>query len=111
VPFLSFLLTAMPPLVPPVVFLMIVEGMALGSTLWFTVQIRKWPVWLSTLIGLAVFISARILFISVIAPVFGFPGMLTAFALIFHSLPGLIIILMTVPFSVRLIYKHVNITV
>ena len=112
VPFLSFLFTGMPPLVPPVVFLMIVEGMALGSTLWFTVQIRKWTVWLSTLIGLAVFISARILFISITAPIFGFSGMVVSLVSMLHGLPGFLLILITVPVSVKFIHKqHINITV
>ena len=108
VPVLSFLLTGMPPVVPPILFLMVFEGLALGISLWFLFQKRRWNIWVSVAAGLCFFTLAKIVFISVIAPVFGFSEMLMTIMSLAHSLPGYVLILITVPVSVRFVKKHTN---
>lgn len=96
-PSLSFILTGMPPVSPPILPVMIAELSILTFIISLLNNKSKLGVIWILVIGL---IFSRIIVILsawILSPVIGLPPKLISFAVVVHSLPGIVIILVFVP--------------
>lgn len=96
-PFVSALLTGMPPFFPPIAFIMMLEGMVLGGgTAWLHQKFR-WGVY-PTLIMILV-LDRLVLFGSVLlaAAWLDLPRSVLGIASVVRGLPGIILILVIIP--------------
>ena len=104
-PLVSFLLTGMPPLVPPILPMMLIEliGIALILSI-IHVHLKK-PYWLA--LGLAILTDRLILFVvvSIVAPLLGFKSPIFTIALVASGIPGIILQIITIPLALKLIDK------
>ena len=102
-PLLSFLVTGMPPVSPPVLQIMIPELMVFSFTTAFLFRKYKVKPVLSLLSGLIIsrIVIAGLSYLA--ASVIGLPGYILPIAAVVHSLPGSLIILIIIPILVRII--------
>lgn len=107
-PPLSALLTGMPPLVPPIAFVMAVEGVILGTLSSFLYRRLQWNIFLATAAAVLVQRMVMTLLIMVLAPLFGLPGPLAALGLLAQGLPGVSLLIFAVPFLIRYLEKTVR---
>ncbi|MCI0512482.1 ECF transporter S component, partial [candidate division KSB1 bacterium] len=103
-PWLSSLLTGMPPLIPTTP-LMSVEGMALSGVVALFYQKWRRSVEISTIAALLAERLILVLAIWVLVPVFRLPRTYFTVMSLTWSLPGIILNLMLVPILVRLLQK------
>jgi hypothetical protein len=102
-PLISFLFTGMPPLYPPILPLVIFELILISlitSQLYF--KYRK-PVLLTLLIALSADRLILFLFVFFFAGHLGFPENFYSFAAVLYGLPGIILILIVVPMTLKFI--------
>jgi len=107
-PTLSFVLTGMPPVSPPILPVMIAELTILTFTISYLNQKETLGVLWILMIGLV--LSKLILFVAawLISPVIGLPPELISISSVIHGLPGTVVILILVPLIVkRLINKNI----
>jgi niacin transporter len=104
-PLVSWLLTGMPPLAPPVLPIMLIELSALSLIISTLRVIYKKSV-LFTL-GIAIIIDRLLLLIItiLIAPLFGFNSQFLSIALVISGVPGIILQLIVIPLSMRFIIE------
>jgi len=100
-PIISTLLTGMPPLSPPIVYIMIFELSFLAGTTSFLYHKTNLGIFWPLLIGLM--ISRFVLFLTVIplANVLGLPPQLASAVTVLKGIPGVIVILVIVPFFIN----------
>ncbi len=100
-PTLSFVLTGMPPVSPPILPVMIAELTILTFTISYLNQKETLGVLWILMIGLV--FSKLILFIAawLISPVIGLPPELISISSVIHGLPGTVVILILVPLIVK----------
>lgn len=98
-PILSTLMTGMPPI--PVVYKMIFELGFLSGTISFLYRKTRFGVFWLTLTGL--FTSEIVLYFTAaaIAPILGLPPKLYAIGSLIHTIPGIITILVIVPWIIK----------
>ncbi len=104
-PLISFLITGMPPIVPPILILMIVELLASALIISFLFVHKKMNVWI--VLVTAIF-TGRIIYylaISQILPMLGFEHAAFSIALLLKSFPGILLQLLVIPPAVKLIAK------
>ncbi len=96
-PPLSALLTGMPPLYPPIAFIMMAEGVALVAGPYLFYQKLKFNLRLS--LGLTVLGERLILLLSIliISKWLRLPGVILGFSSLIKGLPGLSLIFITIP--------------
>ena len=105
-PFVSTLLTSMPPLSPPVLPMIVVELLVLaGVTGWFYRKTALGILWL-LLIGLLVSRVVNFCIAAVLAPILGLPSIWVAIASSAKGFPGVAIILVCVPIFVNRFKKE-----
>jgi hypothetical protein len=104
-PPLSALLTGMPPLMPPVAFVMAVEGVILGALSSFLYRRLQWNIFLTAAAAVLVQRTVMILLTIVLAPLFGLPGPLAALGLLAQGLPGVSLLIFAVPLLIRYLEK------
>ena len=104
-PILSTLLTGMPPLSPPIVYIMIFELAFLSGISSFLYHKTHLGIFWSLFTGLM--ISRLVLFLTVIplATILGLPPQLASLVTVLKGLPGIIVILITIPIFVSRL-KH-----
>ncbi len=104
-PLVSFVITGMPPLAPPVLPLIIIELSAV-SLIISTMRVHQHKPVLVALIS-AILVDRLLLFIIVmlIAPLFGFTNPLFSIALVMSGIPGIILQLIAIPLSMRYIQQ------
>lgn len=100
-PFVSTLLTSMPPLSPPVLPKMVVELIVLGGLTAWLYRKTNWGVFWLILIGLTASRIMNFLISAALAPILGLPYMWVAVASTAKGFPGTIIILVLVPFFIN----------
>lgn len=96
-PLLSALLTGMPPLYPPIAFIMMAEGLVLVAGPYFFYQKLKFNLWLS--LGLTILGERLVLLLSLllISKWLRLPGIILGVSSLIKGLPGLILIFITIP--------------
>jgi len=104
-PLVSWLLTGMPPLAPPVLPVMMLELIAV-SLIISTLRVHQHKPVMIALIS-AILIDRFLLFIIVIiiAPIFGFAHPLFSIALVMSGFPGIILQLIAIPLAMRFIQQ------
>lgn len=104
-PTVSWLITGMPPIAPPILPLLILELAVVGLTITFLRVQTSLTVWIILLI--AIIADRLVLFFLVlfIAPLFDITHPLFSIAMVAAGFPGVILQLLTVPFTVYLIEK------
>jgi len=107
-PPLSALLTGMPPLMPPVAFIMAVEGAILGTLSSFLYRRLQWNVFLAATSAVIVQRTVMVLLTMVLAPLFGLPGPLAALGWLVQGLPGVSLLIFAVPFLIRYLENTVR---
>jgi len=102
-PVTSWLLTGMPPLVPPILPLMIIELTTAALTISLLHEHLHWPVWLTLII--AIFIDRLILFfmVTLVARWMALDPAVFSVAMVAAGFPGIILQLLVVPLAVKLI--------
>jgi len=104
-PAISWLITGMPPIAPPMLPVIILEMLAAGITISVLRRKTVWTVWIILL--LAIISDRLVLFILaiVIAPLFDITHPFFTIALLTAGIPGIVLQLLTVPLTVNLIEK------
>ena len=100
-PFLSSLLTGMPPMVPPITFVIAVELVFLTLTVSFCFKILKLNLILSLILGIIAERIGLILSIYIIAPLFNFPSGILTISSFTASLPGIVLQIVVVPIVIH----------
>jgi len=96
-PLLSALLTGMPPLYPPIAVIMMAEGVVLVAGPYFFYQKLKFNLWLSLALTILGERLVLLLSIIIISKWLKLPGLILGFSSLIKSLPGLILIFITIP--------------
>lgn len=99
-PLISFLFTGMPPIYPPILPLVLIELMVVSficSELFFK---RKLSVWLTLAIALIFDRGILFIFVLLLTPLFGLPEDIFSVGAVLHGIPGIVLILLTIPFVV-----------
>jgi len=96
-PLLSALLTGMPPLYPPIAFIMMAEGVVLVAGPYFFYQKLKFNPWLSLVLTISGERLVLLLSILIISKWLKLPGLILGFSSLIKGLPGLILIFITIP--------------
>jgi len=96
-PLLSALLTGMPPLYPPIAFIMMAEGVVLVAGPYFFYQKLKINLWLSLVITILGERFVLLLSIIIISKWLRLSGVILGFSSLIKGLPGLILIFTAIP--------------
>lgn len=106
-PLVSSLVTGMPPISPPIVYIMMLELAFLSGTTSFLYQWTRWGLFWLLFVGL--FVSRAVLFLSAasFAPILGLPPNLVSTGSVIQGIPGVIAILILVPIIVKRVKNDV----
>jgi|Deesub1362A_J573_1020465.scaffolds.fasta_scaffold00152_17 hypothetical protein len=107
-PFLSGVLTGMPPFYPPIAPLMMVEGLILGSGPWLFYQRWHWPRWFSLLVTLLVDRLLLLGLVWVIAEWLSLPRLFISVSSVVRGLPGIVIMMIIIPPLVKEMEKQIS---
>lgn len=100
-PLVSALLTGMPPLFPPIAFIMAVEGLILTGLPALLFRRLKWPVVLTTVVTMAADRLLALGLVWIVSSWLDLPGKVIGLADLAKGLPGVALILVIVPFLVK----------
>ncbi len=104
-PLFSAVVTGMPPFFPPIAPIMSIELSLLAGSISIFYRKLKWNVWISLVTALLLSRTIYLAMILLVVPLLKLPsGILTITALI-SSIPGIILIVVVVPFAVKIIEK------
>jgi hypothetical protein len=107
-PLLSFILTGMPPISPPVLQVMAVELACLVAAAALLMRFTRWGLFWILLASLAVSRAALLFSSRMLAPFFGLPAKWVSLASVLNSLPGIGVMLALIPAVVgRLMHQAV----
>jgi len=104
-PVLSTLLTGMPPISPPILYIMMAELTTLAGVIGFFYQQTRWGTFWLLLVGMAVSRIVLYLFAGVLGPILGLPPKLVSIVSVVKGIPGIIIMLVLIPIVLKKI-KH-----
>ncbi len=99
------LLTGMPPISPPILYIMMAELTTLAGTIGFFYQRTRWGTFWLLLTGMAVSRIVLYLFAGVLGPIFGLPPKLISIVSVVKGIPGIITMLILIPIVLKKI-KH-----
>ncbi len=108
-PTVSWLLTGMPPIAPPILPLLIIELCITGLVVSILRKTTDWSVWVILPIGLLVDRVILFVIVLIVAPLFNIDHPLFSLALVVAGMPGIILQLLVVPAAVKMIerkYPH-----
>ncbi|GAB4363401.1 MAG: ECF transporter S component [Calditrichia bacterium] len=109
-PMISFAISGMPPLFPPILPLMMVELLLISiiaSILFFH---KKNSLWLSLVAAILVDRIVLFIFVYWFAPLLGFPPRVFSIATVVHGIPGIVLMLVVIPLTMRFLtqkYPHI----
>ena len=104
-PAVSWILTGMPPLAPPILPVLIIELTLTGLIISLLRQSTLWSVWVILPIGLLVDRIILFAIVIIIAPLFDITHPLFSLALVAVGVPGILLQLLVVPAAVTMIEK------
>lgn len=102
-PLVSWLLTGMPPMLPPILPIMLVELSALAIVISIIHVHWKRPVWMALISGILVDRILLFLIVSIIAPLLGFTHPIFTYVLVLGGLPGILLQMVTIPLATKFI--------
>ena len=104
-PTVSWVFTGMPPIAPPILPVLIVE-FAVAGLLISTLRLRtSFPVWIILLLAISADRIILFMMVSIIGPLFEITHPMFSITLVISGFPGIILQIITVPFTVYLIEK------
>jgi hypothetical protein len=103
VPLASAFLTGMPPLYPPIAFVMCAEGAVLGGVAAALFAWTRPRVWVPLVVAVAASRAAMVLLTWQMAGLFGLPSAFSAVASLLHGLPGTLLQLAVIPPAVAML--------
>jgi len=108
-PLVSALITGMPPFFPPIVFIMMIEGIALVSVP--ALFYRKWKTnpWLTAILTMLADRIVLFLTVSIISQWMDLPQRLLGITALVKGLPGVIAIIIIIPPFIKKMEKHFQI--
>lgn len=104
-PIVSFAITGMPPLIPPILPIMILELITITMVISILYMHMHKNIWIALIIAI---ISDRLLLfliVSWIAPMFGFTHPMFTLAMVATGIPGIIMQIIVIPLALKLIYQ------
>ncbi|MGQ9471815.1 MAG: ECF transporter S component [Candidatus Aminicenantales bacterium] len=104
-PLLSSFLTGMPPLFPPIAFIMMAEGLFLGGLPVLLNQRKKIKIWPTLLLTLLADRAVLLVAVLITAKWLSLPEKVLGLASVLHGLPGIIILLIIFPPLVKKLQK------
>lgn len=96
-PLISALLTGMPPFYPPIVFIMMTEGVVLAALPYLLYQKLRMNLWLSLALTIIGDRLVLLLSIIIISKWLKLPGVVLGLSSLIKGLPGIILIFLTIP--------------
>jgi len=105
-PLVSWLLTGMPPIVPPILPIMLVELSAMALTISIIRVYLNKPILAALISGIVVDRLILFLIVSAIAPLFGFTHPIFSYALVLSGIPGIVLQLITIPLAMGFIKQR-----
>ncbi len=105
-PFLSALLTGMPPLSPPIAYMMMAELIAMNLTITLLHENTRLGPFVTLLISLLVSRGVLMIFVYLLAPLLGLPAKWFSLAIVLRGVPGMIGMLIFLPPLVSRIKKE-----
>ncbi|MGB9894256.1 MAG: ECF transporter S component [Candidatus Saccharicenans sp.] len=96
-PLISALLTGMPPLYPPIAFIMMAEGLVLVALPYFLYQKLRMNLWLSLVLTIIGERLVLLLSIIIISKWLRLPGVVWGWSSLIKGLPGIALIFITIP--------------
>lgn len=102
-PALSCLLTGMPPLYPPVILVVMIEGIFLGGSASLLTHYLKTNFWISLFASEAIGKLAAVIITMIISKAFNLPQMVAGFALIIYTIPAIILQLTVIPATYKIL--------
>lgn len=106
VPLLSSFLTGMPPLFPPIAFLMITELVAMTAWTAWGYRRKRWNVYAVLILAFVVQRAVRVLFIFAVGMVFELPGNWMLAPALLWGLPGAVIQVILLPGLIGMLKKE-----
>lgn len=103
-PWISALVTGMPPLFPTA-FSMSIEGAVTSGLASYLYHKRQFPLWICLIIPVIVQRAARIIMLLLILPLFGLPAKALSIADFTYTFPGVILQLVLVPIILKMLWK------
>ncbi|OGB63772.1 MAG: hypothetical protein A2Y94_00575 [Caldithrix sp. RBG_13_44_9] len=100
-PVISFLLTGMPPVYPPVLIIVLAELITVSLIASLLYARKKFSIWLTLFIALTADRLLLFLFIKFLAKQLGFPEQFFSMAAIAYGIPGIILIFTVIPLSLK----------
>lgn len=100
-PMLSALLTGMPPLAPPIAFIMATEGLVLGTVSAICYRRMGWHILASAFAAVCLQRLVMACLMALLAPAFGIPAAVAAFGALVKGLPGVGLLVIAVPLLVK----------
>ena len=104
-PLISWLITGMPPIVPPVLPVLMIELTVIGLFISFLRQYSARPVWLITILAVLLDRLVLLLIVEGITPLLGITSGIFTAAVVVAGIPGSVLQIFVVPFTVKLIEK------
>lgn len=104
-PLLSSFFTGMPPLFPPIAFIMMAEGLFLGGLPVLLNQRKKLKIWPTLLFTLLADRAVLLVAVLITAKWLSLPEQVLCLASVLHGLPGIIILLIIFPPLVKKLQK------
>lgn len=104
-PLLSSFITGMPPLFPPIAFIMMAEGLFLGGLPVLLNQRKKIKIWPTLLLTLLADRAVLLVAVLITAKWLSLPEKVLGLASVLHGLPGIIILLIIFPPLVKKLQK------
>ena len=107
-PLISALATGMPPLSPPIAQIMVFECATLAGITGYLYLKKKISVLFSLAVGFIVSRFILLLWVQILVPLLGLPSKIFTIAYVAKGIPGIIMILLVVPFFVYRIKHSTN---
>lgn len=105
-PLISWVFTGMPPLIPPILPVMLVQlGTAAILISWLRYHIKK-SVWFVLIVAIVWDRLLLFILVTIIAPIFGLDHPFFSTALVISGLPGIILQIIVIPQLIPLILKR-----
>ena len=97
-PLLSFVISGMPPISPPILQIMMAELTVLAGISSFFYNKKNWSVFWALFIGLLFSRFTLLVGVFLLAPLLGLPPKLFSIASVVKGIPGILVMLIIIPF-------------
>ncbi len=104
-PVVSFLLTGMPPVYPPILILVIAELLTVSLLSSYLYFMKNWSVWITLVIAMGADRLVLFAFVFFLAKKLGFPGRFFSAGAVIYSIPGVVLIFLIIPLTLKFLQR------